>query len=89
MGLSASGVLGLDGEYSYQGTRGESRVVTEWYPHDLAVRTAQAYGGGASVDWGIITKNKMEVHLAAEASSLFSTLNTSRTLALAKLYLVF
>lgn len=70
LGLEAGADKSLSGSYSYQGARAESRLVKEWYPHDLAVLSSDRIRAGFKGDYIQGIRHGMSLGISLQLSYL-------------------
>ena len=85
--IDLNAMKSLGGEYEYSGTRAGSVPVTEWYPADLNVLTADYLKAGASLTWLRRTASTLSYGFTFSADFLTSGKGSSGTAAGNRLYL--
>ncbi|MGM9780583.1 MAG: DUF6850 family outer membrane beta-barrel protein [Candidatus Cryptobacteroides sp.] len=89
LGACAKVSKALDSMYSYSGVRSESRVVQEWYPHDLSIYASDYFRIGADLGYSHTLKEGMSLGLKASAKYLRASSSRSRSVIEAGVFLVF
>lgn len=70
VGANAGYCMGMDGEYKYQGTSGETPIVTDFFPHELAYKSASYYCGGLDINVSFRIMQNKSMYFGAKAKML-------------------
>lgn len=91
MGARLGYLVSLDGDYVYSGLHPEDAPAAIWYPHDIAILTADCFRTGLSADWAcpVGKKGKTTLSLGAAAQALIAPKGGHRLSASLSLDLLF
>ncbi|MCQ2158866.1 MAG: hypothetical protein MJY43_03465 [Bacteroidales bacterium] len=69
-GANAGYCKGLGGEYNYQGTSADTPVVTDYFPHELAYKTANWFCAGLDLRLSVRVLKTRTIYAGAKATML-------------------